>query len=184
MRRRGRIRQRIDPDLLHQLDCLIGAPVDLEAAHGERHRVGRRPHHEIPVGDIPVEARRQHQELAARSLVGTQRSDVGQVALQPVLDEAQHVRWRFDHRRSVVLEREMADGIDRLGVGGQQQGLGVHQLLPHHHLRRLGRPERPQSLPQCHLADRHQLRQEHLRGPIEQLQLPQPIRCVSQSGSR
>ena len=32
---------------------------------------------------------------------------------------------------------EMADGVDGLGIGGQQDRLGVHQAFPDHHLLRL-----------------------------------------------
>ena len=54
-----------------------------------------------------LEARRQDEELAAVALVRTQGADVGEVALQTVLKEAEHVRRRFNHRRAVSLQVEV-----------------------------------------------------------------------------
>jgi hypothetical protein len=110
-------------------------------------------HHETLVRNHAVEPRQRHQVLAAHAVVGAQRPNVGEVALQPVLDGAQYVRWCCDHRGPVVLERQMADRIYRLGICSQQNGFGVRELLPHHHLRGFGGTEPSQLLPQREVAD-------------------------------
>jgi hypothetical protein len=113
------------------------------------------------------------------ALVRSERSDVGEIALQASLHEAEHVRRCFDHRGPVVSQGEMTDAVNRLGVCGQQHRAGIHQVFPEHDLRRLRRAEGAQPFAQGDLADRHQLREVDLGRAVERLQLAQPLLRVA-----
>ncbi|MNL12695.1 hypothetical protein D3C87_1335680 [compost metagenome] len=88
--------------------------------------------------------------------------------------------WRgFDDSWPVVLQIEVADGIDRLGVGCQQYGLGIHQAFPYHQLVRFVGTKCPQTLTRGDLANGHELRQVHLDSAIEFRELEQPFSRVA-----
>jgi hypothetical protein len=45
-----------------------------------------------------------------------------------VIDDAEHVRWGFDHQRTVA-DIEPRHVVDALGIGGQEERLRVHQVF-------------------------------------------------------
>ena len=171
--------ERINLDLFHQHDRLIGSAFRLEAAQSQRDRKGRRLGHEIALWNSPREARRQDQELAPITLVCAQRTDVGEVALQTILKEAQHVWRRFNNGRAICLQIEVGERINRLGVGREQHRPRVHQLFPDDNLLRRSGAERAQAFTQPDLAHRHQLRCVDFNRTIELLKFEQPLSRVA-----
>ena len=183
-RRVAGLRERVDPRA-HQI---------LHAAQRADHQpagVRRRAGDEVPVGDVAVVVGRQDQVLAALPLVGAGEADVGHVALPDVVDEAQRVRGRLDHRRPVALEVEVVRAVRGLGVRGQhdvgrrRQRIGVGEDV------RRGLPDAAKAVAhRDHRRARHAV-QEHLdaahqvqrviaalhrvgqRQPVEELQRPE-----------
>ena len=82
-------------------------------------RVRRRPEHEVALGHLPVMVGRQEQVLAALAPVGAGVAEIRDIPLPQIVDEAQRVRRRLDHGRSVRLEVQERRAVRRLGVGGQ-----------------------------------------------------------------
>ena len=78
-----------------------------------------------------------------------------------------------------VFRSRWADGVDGLGVGGQQHRPGVHQVFPDHDLLGLLRAEGPQALAQGDLAHRHHLGHVDLDRAIELLQIEQSFGGVA-----
>ena len=81
LRRVGRLRQRIDLDLLHQRDGLVGLAVHLEAAQEVIDAVGRRLDDEVTLRHFARVSRREKQIFAALALVRAERADVHEEAL-------------------------------------------------------------------------------------------------------
>lgn len=73
----------------------------------------------------------------------------------------------------------MRDHVDGVGVGGQQHGLRVHQLLPDHDLLRRRRSECPQAFADGDLTDHHHLVEIGLDAPVELELAQQPLTGVA-----
>ena len=125
-----RLRQRINLDLLHQRDGLVGLSVHLEAAQEVIDAVGRRLDDEVTLGHLARVTRRQEQILAALALVRPERADIHEPALQRIHRRPEHFRRRFHDGRAVRLQIEKAHAIHRLGVRREHQRLGVHERFP------------------------------------------------------
>jgi hypothetical protein len=165
----------VDLQLLHQRDGLVVLAVDFEPTQAEEHVEGRRLDHEVPIGHLTDVARRQEQVLAALALVGTERADVNEEALQEAHRVAEHPRRRLQDRRSITAEVEESQPVDRLGVRGQQQRLGVHHRLPDQDL--LGRRRAKVPEPATCLDHRHRrdLGQVDLDRPVEHQLIQQRV---------
>ena len=68
------------------------------------------------------------QILAALPAVGPRRADVDHPAEPGILHRAEKLGRRLQHHWSLA-EIEEAHDVDRVGVRGQEQRLGIHQLF-------------------------------------------------------
>ncbi len=71
--------------------------------------------------------RRYDQILAAFAPVRPWPADVDHPA-EPVVVDGSEKLWRHFQDHRPIRQVERPEGIDRVGVGGQKQGFGVHQL--------------------------------------------------------
>ena len=88
----GCLGERIDPRRLHQGDGLIRLAIDLETTDAQNAAVGRSPGGEISIRDSSVIVGRQHQQLAAFSLIYSGGADTHNFPLPEVTDTTQHHR--------------------------------------------------------------------------------------------
>ena len=113
---------------LDVLDRRLRVVVDQVGARGIEHAVGLGMGDEVAaLGQRPVIARRHDQVLAAQPAVGAGAADVDDPGEPHVVDRADGVRRLLDHHRAVG-EVDGRHVVDRVGVGGQEQRVRVHQL--------------------------------------------------------
>ena len=85
-------------------------------------------HGGITFRHLALVAGRQEQILAALPLVRTGIAEVAHILEPVVIDDAEDVRWCFEHQRTVadIQPRHM---VNALGIGGQEERLRVHQVF-------------------------------------------------------
>ena len=99
-----------------------------EAAPDQPVAEGARGEGVVALGHLALVARRQDQELAALPPVGAGVAQVGHVAEEEIVEDAQGVGRALHHHRP-VLQVQPGHRVDALGVGGQEQRPGVHQVF-------------------------------------------------------
>ena len=124
-----------------------------------------------PLGHRTVITRRDQQVAAALSAVRAGQAEVGDPAEPHVVDDAQAVRGGLQHQRTVGQVEE-GDVVDRVGVSGQEQRPGVHQLREKHHVA-VPDPCAQEPLPKG--VGRHPLNRVH-----ERLDTVQVVQMVAQ----
>jgi hypothetical protein len=69
--------------------------------------------------------------LIAGTLVGLGDADVGHPAVPEVIDGTQHLGWDFNHQGPFIGIKP-DEAVNRIVVGREFHGLGVHQIFPDH----------------------------------------------------
>ena len=114
--------------LLDVLDGGLGIVVGQKRAGGVEHVVRLRVgDEEAALGQRAVIAGRHDQVLAALAAVGAWEADVDDPAEPHVVDGAEPLRRLLDHHRAIG-QVHGGEVVDRVGIGGQEQRLRVHQL--------------------------------------------------------
>ena len=127
--RARRFRQRVQAPVLLDVGRRLGeVPIDHEGAHQQPVAVGARRYDVIAGRDFALVARRQEQVLAALAAVGTGEADVGDPEEAGVVDRPEDA-GRDLHDRRPVLDVDLGDAVDGRGVGRQQEGPRIEELL-------------------------------------------------------
>ena len=82
-----------------------------------------------PSGIVAGIAGGHHQILAALALVRPGDAHIADEALPGVVEKAEHAGRDLDHGRAVIGEIRVGIGVERRGVGGDHEGLRIHQLF-------------------------------------------------------
>ena len=122
--------QRVDPEALGpHLASRVGLAV-LQKAPQRKHVDHRgRPRHEVPLGDLALVGLGHDQVLAALAAVGPRRTHVDHESEERVVDRAgSGPRRNLHDDRPVLADVEHADRVARVGVSGQEEAVGIHQV--------------------------------------------------------
>jgi hypothetical protein len=94
-------------------------------------RVGWRPHDKVTIGHVAFIVRRQQQVLATLALVHAGRANVGHEEEVVIVQRPHDTRRNLEDRRAVLLQIEHDEGIQTLGIAGQDQGARVQAVRSH-----------------------------------------------------
>ena len=149
------LRERVDPGLLHRGDA---------AQRAQDHPVGERgaPVGEVAVGEVAVVPGRHEEILPAGALVGARDAHVRDVAEPEVVDDAQRLRRRLDHRRTPRLEVKKSRAVGGFGVRGEEEALRVGSGLGDADDPGRGDARGPQAAPHRHQGGSRHRVEEHL----------------------
>ncbi|MNF67592.1 hypothetical protein D3C84_494100 [compost metagenome] len=162
----GGLRQRIDAQqFLETLDRRFRVTLHHKPTAGEPVVERARFEYVVTLRHFPLIVRRKQQVLAALALVRPGVTEVSDVAVPEVIDEAECIRWTFDHDRP-VLQIDPSRCVDTFAIARQEQRSGVHQCLGDEQ-RSVVWTERTDGSAHCHLRGGRNRRDERLYAALE-----------------